>query len=96
MKIIVRTYGGIAPAVRPPARELDASRLAPAEGRQLARLVESLPAADAPTPAHPDEQRYEVTIETATGERVVKCGDATMTDSFALLLEFIEQHGHRC
>ena len=92
MKLTLRTFGGLAPALRPPPRELDAASLDAAAHARLERLLARLPHDD-PGPRAPDERRYELTIEEGHECRVVRCGDSTMTAPFEAILDFLHTHG---
>ena len=94
----MRTFGGFAPALRPPPREVDASRLDAPAAKRLEHLVSALPrsvqsVAPPPHERRPDERHYEICIVDAHGERTVKFADSTMTSAYEALVAFIQEHG---
>jgi hypothetical protein len=93
LKLTLRIFGGLAPGLRPPPRELDAASLDASAHARLERLLGRL-TPEEPAPRAPDERRYELTIEQAGECRVVRCGDSTMTEPFEAILDFLRTHGH--
>lgn len=96
MKVTVRTFGGLAPALQPPPREVEASALQPRDAHALAKLVEAVPESAPQSPPRPDERHYEVTIHAGESCKVLHCADSTMPDAVAKLLDFVDVHGRRC
>ena len=94
MKLTLKVFGGFAPGLLPRPRVLDANRLDAALAARLHALVTHLHGTD-PAERHPDERRYELAIDDHDGCRTVGCGDATMTPSFAEVMEIMEAHGER-
>jgi len=95
VKVVVRTYGGFAPALAPPAREVHSSELPPGEAQALCTLVAAVRPGPEAAP-RPDERHYEVTIDSPGDARVLRCADSSMGDALAALLDFVERHGRRC
>lgn len=94
MKVTLKTFGGFAPALRPPPRVVESSRLDAARAHRLEALLAHVQGAEAPLRA-PDERRYELSIEVRGECRTVCCADSTMTPTFADVIAFIEAHGDR-
>jgi hypothetical protein len=95
MKVILRTYGGFAPALQPKPCEVDDCELQPRDAKALEQLVDALPQGHAETAPRPDERHYEIAIESAQHASVVRCADSNMSDAHAALVEFVERHGRR-
>ena len=94
MKATLKTFGGFAPALLPPPRVVESSRLDAARAHHLGALLAHVKGAESRVHV-PDERRYELSIE-ASGEcRTVCCADSTMTPTFADVIAFIEAHGER-
>jgi hypothetical protein len=103
LRVTLTTHGGLAAGVAraQAARVVDTRRLAAADAARLRRLLraarapgDALP--DGPLPGNRpgDVVRYTVTVEPAEpGEVVVLAAtDLTMSDAFADLVDWIEEH----
>ena len=95
MKVILRTYGGFAPALHPKPCAVDECELQPHDAKALEQLVDALPDAPAEASPRPDERHYEIAIESPRRNTVVRCADSSMSDAHAALVEFVERHGRR-
>ena len=94
MKLTLKVFGGFAPGLLPRPRVLDATRLNSALAARLHALVAHMHVVDS-AERHPDERRYELAIDDDGGCRTVRCGDSTMTPSFAEVMEIMEAHGEK-
>jgi hypothetical protein len=94
LKVTLRTYGGFAPGLLPPARVIETSRLDEARAHRLAAMVALVHDSQRESRA-PDERRYELAIEERGQCRTVRCADSTMSAALADVIAFIEAHGDR-
>jgi hypothetical protein len=92
VKVTLRTFGGLAPALRPPPREVDGASLDAAGAARLERLAARV-GHESTEPRAPDERRYELAIDHQGECRTVRCGDSTMSDAFAAMVAFVHAHG---
>ncbi len=95
MKIRLEQSGGVAAAVRRPARELDSGALPPPLQAELARLVAAAQADPPPDPS-PGQARdalsYKITVDQDGGVTTLRGSDAAMSSAFSDLLEWLEGH----
>lgn len=97
MKITLEQHGGLAAGIRRRPRAVESSGLAPEAAAALARLVTEAKAAPAPgggaVRRAPDAMSHTITVEEDGQQPVVlRQSDAGMSDAFAALLEWIEEH----
>lgn len=96
MKISLSERGGMAATTRmaTPARVVDVDALPAKDAAVLARLITAARAAPAPTGGgRPrDAMHYTITIDDDGQTTSLAQGDASMTDDFAALLEWLRDH----
>ena len=86
---IVRA-GGLAAFVR--QTELDSAELPPDAAATLRALVDALERAALPQPPHPDELRYELTVD---AELLVRATEQTLSESSRRLIGFVDGRPER-
>ena len=97
MRVTLEQHGGLAAGIRRRPRVVESSGLAPEAAAALARLVAEAKAALAPggdsVRRAPDAMSHTITVEEDGQPPVVlRQSDAAMSDAFAALLEWIEEH----
>lgn len=96
MKISLSERGGIAATTRMamPARVVDVATLPAKDAVVLARLIAAARAAPAPpSGGRPrDAMHYTITIDDGGQTTSLAQGDASMTDDFAALLDWLRDH----
>lgn len=103
MKITLATHGGLPAAInlRLPPRIVDTDTLPGTVAAELSRLVAaaesgSTPEAGAPEKERPrripDEMSYTITVEDHGHQIALTASDTTMSQEFAALLNWLEQH----
>lgn len=89
--------GGVAGLVT--RTEIDGDELAPAEAAELRERVAASGlrglASGSAAPAHPDEQRYELTVRDGDGDHVVRLGERELPDGVRALVEWADGHPRR-
>jgi hypothetical protein len=96
MKVMLAKHGGLFAGIVRPPQCVDATALPKPQAKVLKRLV-------ADTVASPsmetqalgkarDAMSYTITVEDGNRSTVLHQSDATMSEKFAVLLEWLEQH----
>jgi emfourin len=101
MKVTLATHGGLAAAItqRLPPWIVDTEALPKAVEEKLTQLLAAAKAASTPGKERPrrvpDEMSYTVTVEDRGHQIVLTASDTTMSQEFAALLNWIQQHSER-
>lgn len=97
MRIILEQHGGLAAGIRRRPRIVETGALSPEAVREVARLVAEAKAAPVPggggVRRAPDAMSHTITVEDdGQPPLVLRQSDAGMSDAFAALLEWLEEH----
>jgi hypothetical protein len=97
MKLSLANHGGLAAAIRRPARSLEVSRLAAADAAELGRLLAAAHEAPGFSSEGPgsarDAMSYTITVEEDDGRQTTLRGsDVNMSPAFEALLRWVQRH----
>jgi hypothetical protein len=98
MKLSIKRGGGLAGITT--RTELESAALPPADARALDEKVSesglmSMPPEPPPSPSHPDEQLYEVSVDREGGSHTVRLPEGALPDEVRSLIEWADSRPER-